>query len=198
MDPNVIISRLQRLAKLDTTVFDEVRDDPQELVPSLIVLAVSSILAGLGAMLFWEVVPDFSGYEDNVLNTLILGSIFLAAMYLVGVLIIYVVLAQMFKVTADVQSLIRVCSYAALPMAASVLMFIPAIYPVFALVPIVLTFVLLIYAVQSATGAESEQIVMATGVGFAVMVLVLGFIAQSTSGASVPIGAGVFGILLNF
>ena len=27
MDPNVIMNRLIRLAKLDTTVFDEVRDD---------------------------------------------------------------------------------------------------------------------------------------------------------------------------
>ncbi len=196
MDPQAIVARVIRLARLDTTVFDEVRDDPAELIPSLIVAAVSSVLAGLGALLWWQVV--FDAEPDNlVINTLILGSIFLFGMHLVSALVIYVVLAQMFRTTADVQTLLRTMGYAAAPMALSVLMFLPVIYPVFSLVPLALVLLFSIYAVQSATGADSNQVVTATVLGFAVMVLILGLIALASDLPDAPMGAGVFGTLLD-
>lgn len=201
MDPNVIVNRIVRLAKLDTTVFDEVRDDARELIPALIVAGIACLLAGLGALLWWSVVPN-EFLRDNVekkfLDTLILGSIFLAAMYGVAALIIYVVMAQMYKVTVDLQALIRTMGYAALPLALCILQFIPLLWPVFALVPLALLFVMMIYAVQSATGAESKQVVTATTIGFAVMVLVLGIISASTGATDTPIGAGIFGIISDF
>ena len=201
MDPNVIVNRIVRLAKLDTTVFDEVRDDARELIPALIVAGIACLLAGLGALLWWSVVPN-EFLRDNVekkfLDTLILGSIFLAAMYGVAALIIYVVMAQMYKVTVDLQALIRTMGYAALPLALCILQFIPLLWPVFALVPLALLFVMMIYAVQSATGAESKQVVTATTIGFAVMVLVLGIISASTGATDAPIGAGIFGIISDF
>jgi hypothetical protein len=199
MDPNVIINRVMRLARLDTTVFDEVRDDAQELVPAMIVLAVSALLAGLGAALYWTIVPsDFYEFEGVWVNTLILGAIFFAVMYVVSALVIYVVLAQMFKVSADLQSLLRTLGYGSIPFALSLLMFIPILWPVFALVPLALLFVMMIYAVQSATNADSNQVVMATAVGFTVMVLVLGIIALQADGSDAPIGAGVFTQLFDF
>lgn len=193
MDPNVIMNRIIRLAKLDTTVFDEVRDDAAELVPALIIAAVSSLLAGLGAWLFWEF-SDIGEFADSpFLNNFLLGGIFMAIMYGVWVLITYVVLVQVYKASADLQTLFRTMGYAAFPLALSLLMFIPLIYPVFALVPIALTFVLTIYAAQSATNADSRQVVMANVAGLSVFTLVLGFVAFS--GDFQPIGAGIFGIL---
>jgi len=192
MDPNVILNRIVRLAKLDTTVFDEVRDDTNELVPALIIAAISSLLAGLGAWLFWEL-GDFAFIDNAFLNNFLLGGIFMAVMYGVWVLVTYVMLVQVYKASADLQSLFRTMGYAAFPLALCVLMFIPLIYPVFALVPIALTFVLTIYAAQSATNADSRQVVMANLAGLAVFTLVLGFVAFS--GDSQPIGAGIFGIL---
>lgn len=192
MDPNLILNRVLRLARLDTTVFDEVRDDANELIPAMIVAAVASLLAGLGAALFWEF--NFDRGPDNVwLNTFILGGIFMAALYLVWVLIAYVVVVQVFKASADLQSLIRTMGYGAAPLALSLLMFIPVLYPVFALVPLALLFVMSIYAVQSVTNADSTQVVIANTAGFAVMVLVLSIVAFS--GDSSIIGAGIFSIL---
>ncbi len=192
MDPNLILNRLLRLAKLDTTVFDEVRDDANELIPAMIVAGVASLLAGLGATLFWLFNWEFE--PDNVwLNVFILGGIFMAALYLVWVLIAYVVVVQVYKASADLQSLIRTMGYAAAPLALSLLMFIPVLYPVFAIVPIVLTFVLAIYAVQSVTNADSTQVVMANLAGLAVFVLVLSIVAFSSD--ETIIGAGLFSIL---
>lgn len=196
MDFNLVLNRVMRLARLDTTVFDEVRDDQNELLPAVIVAVVCSFLAGLGAFLWSEVVPSFT--PDNAfLNQFILGSIFLAIMYGVAALIVYVVLAQLYKVQVDLYAIVRTMGYAALPLALSLLMFIPGIFPVFALVPLALLFVMMIYAVQSATGADSQQVVISVLIGFTVMVLVLGFIATTSNAAKAPIGAGEFGIIFD-
>lgn len=192
MDPNLILNRVLRLARLDTTVFDEVRDDANELIPAMIVAAVASLLAGLGATLFFTFNFD-NGPENVWLNTFILGGIFMAALYFVWILIAYVVIVQVYRASADLQSLIRTMGYGAAPLALSVLMFIPVLYPVFAIVPLALLFVMSIYAVQSVTNADSTQVVMANTAGFAVMVLVLSIVAFS--GDSSIIGAGIFSIL---
>lgn len=192
MDPNLILNRVLRLARLDTTVFDEVRDDANELIPAMIVAAVASLLAGLGATLFFTFNFD-NGPENVWLNTFILGGIFMAALYFVWILIAYVVIVQVYRASADLQSLIRTMGYGAAPLALSVLMFIPVLYPVLAIVPLALLFVMSIYAVQSVTNADSTQVVMANTAGFAVMVLVLSMVAFS--GDSSIIGAGIFSIL---
>lgn len=199
MDPNVIVNRILRLARLDTSVFDEVRDDPNETIPAVVVAVVSALLAGLGALLWWEVVPDISSTPDKlVLNTLILGTVFMAVMYGVAALIAYVVLMQMYKAQVDLMALVRTMGYAAIPLAGSVLMFIPIVWPVFSLVPLALLLVMMIYAIQAASGADSTQVVIAAVSGLAVMVLVLGLIAVSGTGLQdAPMGAGQFGILLD-
>ncbi len=197
MDPNVVINRLVRLAKLDTTVFDEVRDDANELIPAIVIAVVSALLAGLGAFMFWKAVA--AGTPDSAfVNQVILGAIFMAVMYGVAVLVVYVVMAQLFKVQVDLQALVRTMGYAAFPLAFSLLMFIPIVWPVFAIVPLALLLVTMIYAVQSATGAESNQVVIASLIGFAVFVLVLGLISSTSDAAKAPMGAGLFGIISDF
>jgi len=194
MDPNAILNKILRLARLDTTVFDEVRDDVNELVPALIVAGVSALLAGLGATLWFLFLWDDRVQPDNLwLNTFILGGLFLAALYAVWVLITYVVIVQVYKASADLQSLLRTMGYAAAPFALSLLMFIPVLWPVFAIVPLALVFVMTIYATQSVTNADSTQVVMANLAGFAVMVLVLTIIAFSSD--DTRIGAGLFAAL---
>lgn len=196
MDPNVIMNRLLRLARLDTTVFDEVRDDQRETLPAVIIAVVCALLAGLGAFFWSKVVPD-GDLQDAFVNQAILGTIFLAVMYGVAALVAYVMLAQMYKVQADLQAIIRTMGYAALPLAACILMLLPVLFPIFAIVPLVLLFVMMIYALQSATGADSSQVVMSALAGFTVMVLVCGLIAVSTELGKAPMGAGLFGILFD-
>lgn len=196
MDPNAVLNRLMRLIKFDTSVFDEVRDDARELVPALVVAGVSALLAGLGAALFFVFNYDEIFRPDNPwLNMFILGGIFMAALYGVWVLIAYVVLVQVSKASVDLQSMFRTMGYAAWPLALSVLMFIPVLYPVFAIGSIVLLFVMTIYAVQSVTNADSTQVVIANLAGMAVFVLVLSIIAFSSDDSR--LGAGLFAILID-
>lgn len=194
MDPNAILNKILRLARLDTTVFDEVRDDVNELIPAMIVAGVSALLAGLGTFLFWQF--HFDGVDGAFLRTFIMGGIFTALMYLVWVLIAYVVLVQVYKASADLQSLLRTMGYAALPLALVLLMFIPVIYPVFAIVPFALLFVMSIYAVQAVTNADSTQVVMANTAGMVVFTLVLSIIAWTGDFPDAPIGTGLFSWIL--
>src|SRR5690606_23271567 len=127
MDPNVVLNRVARLARLDTTVFEEVRDDPNETIPSVIIAAISALLAGLGAFLWWQIVSSDVDLDSLFLNTVILGTIFLFLMYYAASLVIYVVMAQLYRVQADIMSLLRVMGYASIPLAASILMLVPII-----------------------------------------------------------------------
>ena len=200
MDPNALLNKILRLARLDTTVFDEVRDDQNELIPATIVTVVSAMLAGLGAMLFYTINDVFASEAPDglFLRTFLMGGIFLGMLYLGWILIAYVTLVQIFKASADLQSLMRTMGYAALPLSLSLLMFIPVLGPVFAIVPLGLLFVFTIYATQAVTNADSTQVVIANAAGFAAMVLVLGIIA--TTGdvpyPDAPIGAGIFSWIL--
>ena len=197
MDINAVIEKVMRLARLDTTVFDDVRDDQQELVPALIVAGVSFLLAGFGAFMWWTVIPDFEP-DSTFLNTVILGTIFAIVLYGVAALAVYVVMAQMYRVTVDLQSLVRTMGYAAAPMALSLLMLIPIIWPLFGLVPLALLFWTMTQAVRSATNAEENHAAMATLIGFSVMVVVLGLISLSAGSSDAPMGAGMFGVLYDF
>jgi hypothetical protein len=197
MDPNLVMNHLLRLVRLDTTVFDEVRDDEKELIPSVVVAVVASFLAGLGAFLWVTIEVQGPSPDGAFLNTFVLGSIFLAVMYGIACLVTYVMLSSVYKVQVDLQALIRCLGYAAWPLALSVLMFPPVIYPIFAVVPIVLLFVTMIYAAQSASGADSRQVVMSCLAGFTVMVFVLGLIAISSGASDAILGAGIFGTMLD-
>lgn len=196
LDPRLVLERLLRLARLDTGVFDEVRDDERELAPALIVAAVSCLLAGFGSWMYWEVrspTPD-----GAFVNGFLLGSIFLGAMYAAAALIVYVVMVQFFRVHVELAPLVRTMGYAASPLALSAGMLVPVLHPLLALMPVALLLVAMIYAVQAATHAEPVQVVAASLTGFGVMVLVLGVVAYSSSGPGVPIGAGQFSLYGDF
>lgn len=199
MDPNVTLNRIMRLARLDTSVFDEVRDDQNELIPALVVAAVSTLLMGIGTWLWFLVGVDSQYRPDNLfLNTFLLGSVFTVAMFAVWVLIAYVVLVQMYKLQVDLNALLRTMGYAAAPLALGLLGFIPVLYPVFWIVPVAALLVTSAFAVQSASGASSTQVMAANLVGFTVMVLVLGIIASSGDAPYIdaPLGIGIFASIL--
>jgi hypothetical protein len=191
VDPNAILNRLMRLARLDTGVFDEVRDDPRETLPAIIIVAVSALLAGFGALLFFMFVKP-AGADADVGNlfvkVIVLGTIFAVVLWGVWVAVTYVVLVQFFKETADIQVLLRTMGYASIPFAASLLMLIPGLSMGLAITALVLWFVLSIYAVQAATSASPDRVIISCLVGFLVFAVLMGIIARSsglTTGAFV-------------
>ena len=168
----VLTSRLMRLVRLDTSVFDEVRLDASATIPSVAVAVVATFLAGLGGWIWW-IMQDFGDSGKVLMQSLILGSIFSIALWVVWLLIVYVLLTQVFKAQADIQQLARTMGMAAAPLAISVLMFIPVLDFGIGLASLALFFGLTTFAIQASTSASAGQVLVCNAAGFAIWAIVL-------------------------
>jgi hypothetical protein len=190
MDPNLILNRLMRLAQLDTSPFDEVRDDQKETLPAFLIVAVSALLAGFGATL-WLFFEKEDGLDLDIGRVLlyiwILGTIVTVILWAVWVGLTGVILQSFFKEPVDMMSLFRTMGYASFPFAASFLMLVPFLAMGIGLTALVAWFVLSIFAAQAATGAESGKVIKATLVGFLAFALISGIFARGSG-----IATGVF------
>ena len=180
MDFEVMIGRLLRLARLDTTVFEEVRMDPAATVSSFVVAAAAVLAAGLGGWLWWVQEVDFD--KGRVfLQSVILGSLFAIGLWIVWLFVVYVLLTQVFRERADLQQLIRTMGMAAAPLGLSLLLLIPGINFGLGLTSIALFFGLTTIAIQSVTTAEPAKVLLANAAGFAVWAVVLTLLVDAGS-----------------
>jgi hypothetical protein len=173
MDVNVLMKRIQRLATLDTSVFDEVRGDNAATIPAIVVAVVSTLLFGLGGWLWFLFNVDGADNGDVFVESFIIGSIISLILWAVWLGITYVLLSQVFRARADVNELVRVFGFAAAPLALGVLMFIPVLDFAIGLTAVALLFGTTFLAVQSATDAPAGRTMVAVAAGFAVWALVL-------------------------
>ena len=95
-----------------------------------------------------------TGSGQILLKSAILGSVFAIALWVAWVLLVYVILTQVFRAQADVQQLVRTMGMATVPLALTVLMFLPEISFGIALASVALLFGLTTMAVQAATNAS--------------------------------------------
>ena len=178
MDFAVMVERLLRLLRLDTTVFNEVRQDPAATIPAIVVIAASTFLAGAGGWLWW-LVQDFGSDGEVFFKSAILGSVFSIALWIVWLLVAWVILAQVFHEEADWQQMLRTMGMAGAPLALSALLFIPGIDLGIGLASIALFFGLTTIAIQSVTPANPARVLVANLAGFAVWAIVLGLLVTS-------------------
>lgn len=171
---------LQRLLRLDTTVFEEVRADAAATLTAIAVVVVASLLAGLGAWLWVLINLDARDSGDALIDTVVLGGLFHIALWFAWVFIVYIVLTQVFRARADSTQLIRTMGLGAIPMATSLFMFIPVLDWTIGLIAVVATVILMNYAIQSATTATAPQVNIANLAGFAVLAFVLSLTATSS------------------
>ena len=188
--------RIFRLSKFDQNVFGEIRDDSSaKLITSITIIVVSSLLAGLGSFLYWEISGN-PVVENQFINTFIFGSLFMALLYIEGLLVTFVLLVQVFRIPVDLHALLCVGGYASFPLCLSLLMAIPLVYPLFSILSLCLLFLFLDIGMQEVCQEKSAKVFFATLLGFATMVAALGIIAVLFSNPDAPIGAGPFGIFL--
>jgi len=194
MDVNSLVQRLRRLVTLDTSVLDEVRDDASATIPAAVVVAVATLLTGIGGWL-WYQTQDYSPNGGEFFwKSAIVGSVLAVVLWGVWVGITYVMLGQVFRARADLNQLVRVMGFAAAPLALGILVFIPQLDYGIGLTSLALLFGLTQLAVQSATDASPGRVLAATGAGFAVWAIVLELFVTATS----PYAPGIFVFAPNF
>jgi hypothetical protein len=177
IDFAILIDRLQRLVRLDTSVFEEVRLDPAATIPAILVLVSSTLLAGFGGWLWWWL-KDFGDTGDVFIQSVFFGTIFSVALWIVWMLVTWVILSQLFRADADWQELLRTMGMASAPLALSFLIFIPGVDFGVGLASIALFFGLTTIAVQSVTPANPARVLVANLAGFAVWAVVLGLLSS--------------------
>jgi len=180
LDFSILSARLVRLVRLDTTVFDEVKQDPAATLPAVFVVIASTLLAAAGGWMWWVI----KGFGDNgkvFFHSVIMGTVFSFALWIVWLLVAWVILTQLFREDADWQQMLRTMGMASAPLALSVAMFIPGIDMGIALASIALFFGLNTIAIQATTQANPARVLMANLAGFAVWAIVLGLLVTDTS-----------------
>ena len=181
LDVGAIVSRIQRLARLDTTVFDEVRNAASETIPALAVVIGSTLLSAIGVWLWLTLEVDGLDTAQVILKLVILGTAVTVGAWALWALVTQVVLLNVFGVQADRMSLIRCMGYAAAPAAAMLLMLVPTIGLGIGIAATVAWFTLTNYAIQAAApAARPNQVVLANIAGFAVFAVLMALLADTT------------------
>jgi hypothetical protein len=186
-----IVDRLRRLARLDTSVFREARDDPAALVPSLVIAAISILLMALGGWLWLQV-----NYGGNPLldtgrffaRSVIIGTILGVALWVVWIAVAAVVLAQAFHRPVQVLPQIGALGMAAIPMALGLLMFIDPLREAFGVLSLGGAVMLTQVGLQETAEAPAGEVFVANLAGFAVFALALGLLGHG----SAELAPGIF------
>ncbi len=188
-----VIARIRRALLLDTTAFEEARDDVAFTPMALGALAIAVLIAGFGAFLWSETAVD--GAPDGwFVDTFILGSIFTFILFLAGMGITYVMLTQVYKASATPDALARVVSIGYLPFAIGALVLIPEIGFAFGLFSIAAMFYLTVAGIRAAfPNVEELQALISTSAGFAVWAIIL-LLISNNSGDSFATGIFVYGL----
>jgi hypothetical protein len=173
--------RLIRLLRLDTTVFQEMRDDPNALIPAIVIAFVSFFLYGLGGWLWW-VISDFPEKGKFFLESAFLGAIVATILWLVWIGVAYAVLTNVFHIQADLRRMVQACGLATVPFALGLLMFIPGINLGVGVAVLALAFLLMDIGITVSVDADPGPVIAATFAGLVVFCLICSVLTLKDNG----------------
>ena len=168
---------LGRLARLDLTVFEEVRSDPSATPGAIVVVFLASVLAGIGSFA-WAVQTDGVDDSEVFVKSLVIGSILQTLAWFIWVYIVFQVLARAYGARTDFYELIRSMGFAFAPVAISVLVAITAFAVPFGVAALAGATLFSHFAIESSSSAEPRQILIANFVGFLSFAVVMGVLAN--------------------
>jgi len=168
---------LGRLARLDLTVFEEVRSDPSATPGAIVVVFLASVLAGIGSWL-WAVQTEGVSAGEVLVKSLIIGSILQTLVWFIWVYLVFQVLARAYGARTDFYELIRSMGFAFAPVAMSVLIAITAFAVPFGVAALAGATLFSHFAIQSSSSAEPRQVLIANFVGFLSFAVVMGVLAN--------------------
>src|SRR3990170_7198848 len=151
---------LGRLARLDLTVFEEVRSSPSATPGAILVVFVASVLAGIGSWL-WAVQTNGVSAGEVFVKSLVIGSIPQTLVWFIWVYLVFQVLARAYGARTDFYELIRSMGFAFAPVGTSILIAITAFAVPFGVVSLAGTALLSHFAIQSSSSAEPRQALVA-------------------------------------
>jgi len=145
-----VVNTFRRALTLDGTAYEEIRDDPSYTPYSLAAAGIAILLAAIGAWL-WAGTVDITVPDGWFLDTVILGTIFTAALMAAGVGVMYVVLSQVLRQAIPTpDGFVRVTALGHVSYAVALLVFLPQIGFGLSLLAIAFVFFDVCFAIRSA------------------------------------------------
>ncbi len=176
----VTLRRLRRLIALDVRVFEEARYDPSATMPSLAIAAGSMFALGLGGWLWWASSGLLQRY-DTFVRSVLLGTVFSLALWLVWLLIVYAALLRLTGVRVRVDELVRAAGLAAAPLALGLGMLLPGVAFGVGLLALGAWVATTQIAIERVSGVSGGPAAVANLAGFAAWALAMSLLTTATN-----------------
>jgi hypothetical protein len=176
-DFNLLLGRITRLLRLDTTVFRELKGDQTALIPSLAVAAAAILIMALGGWLWWLFEIDIRNGKVFA-QSVIIGTILGFGLWVGWVWLTSFILTQLFKRPVDFVTLLPPLGLATIPFAFGVLVFIGQLHVVLGIAAVVAGTISMQVAFQETTDAPPGEVLAANFAGFLLWAVVLSLLAS--------------------
>ncbi len=181
---------LQRIFLFDSSVYQELRVDPNATVLSFGIAAIAIFAFALGGFLWANIevdnVVDFT-WSGLFWKSALVGTLIGFGLWLAWITVAVAVLTQVYRMGLRLEEVFRVAGAASAPLAIGFFMFIPGISFGVALVAVVAWVATTIFALQAAFEMPPQKAVVASLAGFAVWAVILPLIV----GGDDPLGPGI-------
>jgi hypothetical protein len=178
MPTEAIFSRIRRALLLEDAAFVEIRDDATFTPFAIGLAAIAVLVAGFGAFLYSETVLDFVP-DGWFVDTVILGTIFTALLFMAGIAVTYVMITQVYRLDIAPDALARVALVGYLPFVLGFFVFIPELGFAFGILSVAAMFFYTIYGLRAALpGASGMAVMLSVLAGFAVWAILIPLISD--------------------
>jgi hypothetical protein len=183
---NVLIQRLMRLLRLDTSVFGELYADRSATIPAATFAIAVMLLSGIGGMLYISTRFGFDNYEfaggagggEFFIRSVILGAVFGLVALAAWCGVTLLLLRTVGGVEPDIYGLARVFGVALAPLILALLLFLNDTFYALSLISLGGAASLGLIGVLEAVDVKPGPAWLATLAGFAAFVIILTFLGH--------------------
>jgi hypothetical protein len=184
----VLAGWLSRVARLDFSVFDEVKSERTATASAVLVVLGASLLAGLGSWIWSMQHDDYNGLGagEVFIKTVLGGSVVQTMVFFAWVYLTHLLLTRMFGAQVLFQELVRTMGLAFAPVSLSLFVAVAPLAVPFGVLSLGLALLASNAAVEQTAGVTPREATFANVAGFAAFLVFMGAFANVAE-------AGVFG-----
>jgi hypothetical protein len=171
---------LLRLARLDFSVFDDLRSERTATASAILIVLAASLTAGMGSW-FWALQNDDLGGLDPAevfVKTVLAGGLLQTGVFFLWVAMTYVVLTRMFAVQVLYADLVRTMGLAFAPVALGLFVALTPLAVPFGVFALSVTLLTTTNAVEQTSGVGQREAIFANLAGFAAFLVFMGALAN--------------------